>query len=130
MGVVAALRQGIEGKFRENLEYVLRRDPNYDGGSAMMALGRYYHLLPWPKRDKRRALGCLNAALEANPTNLTAKVYLAELLADGGAGGAQQASELIAEVLAAKPSGPEAPEQRRAQRLARELSPKIKEKLK
>jgi hypothetical protein len=39
MGIVAALRQGIEGKFRENLEYVLRRDRNYDGGGLFEPRG-------------------------------------------------------------------------------------------
>jgi len=42
-------------------------------------LGRYWYELPWPSTTARRASSRSGKALRSSPTNLRAKVYLAEL---------------------------------------------------
>ncbi|HCF60815.1 MAG TPA: hypothetical protein DFS52_22790 [Myxococcales bacterium] len=130
IGALSALRQGIEGKFRSNLNYVIEREPTYDSGSALVALGRYYFEMPWPKRDMRKAERYLELALKVNPDNLRAKLYLAEVLAAKGEDGAKRALALLGEVLAAGEGSGDGPERRQVQRLARALKPKIEEKTK
>jgi tetratricopeptide (TPR) repeat protein len=130
IGALAALRQGIEGKFRSNLDYVIEREPTYDGGSALLALGRYYFEMPWPKRDMRKAERYLELALKVNPDNLRAKLYLAEILAGKGEAGAKRALAILDEVLAAGEGSGDGPERRQVQRMARTLKPKIEEKTK
>ena len=130
MGVLNAVRRGIEGRFRSNLDYVIAHDPQYDGGSALVALGRYYYELPWPKRDTRRATRYLQLALKVNPDNLRAKLYLAEVLAEDGRDGAKRGLALLEEILAARPGGADGPEQRQVQSLAGKLKPRLEEKLK
>jgi tetratricopeptide (TPR) repeat protein len=128
IGVVTALSKGIEGKFRKNLDYVVEKAPGYEWGGPLLTLGRYYAKLPWPKRDRKKAIQNLRAALEKNPTNLRARVYLAEVLLDDDE--PRQALELVEEVLAAQPGRYDAPEERHAQRLARGLKTRIEEELK
>lgn len=119
IGVVSALRQGIEGKFRASLSRAEEIDPGYLDATIPTAWGRFWYELPWPKYSARRSEESLRKALRLNPANVRARVYLAELyLKEDRAGPARN---LLQEVLRASAGAYDAAEERRMQARAREI---------
>jgi hypothetical protein len=119
IGVLTALRQGIEGKFKDRLSHAEQIDPNFQNGAIQTAWGRFWYELPWPKYDARKSRSSLEAALKKNPDNVRAHVYLAELnlkedFADGWRFELQRA-------IASPPGRYDAPEERRWQEVARRM---------
>jgi hypothetical protein len=127
LGILAALREGIEGRFRTRLSRAEAIDPTYLGGTVYVAWGRFWYELPWPKYDARRSEEALRKALRVNVANARARVYLAELYVKEGKRG--PARELLHEVIAATPGAYDPPEERRMQARARELLAKLDSKL-
>jgi tetratricopeptide (TPR) repeat protein len=129
LGLVTALRQGMEGKFKERLKRAGELGPQYEHGAIDLAWGRFYDKLPWPKRDRKKAQQYLRGALQAHPDNLRARVFLAQSLMEDDQ--LPEAKRLLDEVAAAVPPGRyDAPEERRAQALAQGLMPTLYAKLK
>ncbi len=117
IGILSALSQGIEGKFRGRLLEAEKRDQNFQRGAIFVAWARFYFKLPWPKHDAGKSERMLRAALNLNPDNVRARVYLAELYADK-----RRFPPAAAEYKAAlaKPPGQyDPPEERRWQEVAR-----------
>ncbi len=119
IGVLTALRQGIEPKFKERLGNAERIDPDYNHGAVQTAWGRFYFKLPWPKYDPRKSEDQLRAALKKNPANVRARVYLGELLAKEDRSG--EAQQQYQAALAKPPGQYDAPEERRWQEEAKRL---------
>jgi tetratricopeptide (TPR) repeat protein len=128
LGVVKALSQGMDAKFRERLTHAQTLNAGYEFGGVETAWGRFFDKLPWPKRDKKKAEEHLRKALELNPNALRARVYLASSYLDSDR--APEAKRLLDEVAAAVPGRYDAPEERRAQALAQGLMPTLLAKLK
>jgi tetratricopeptide (TPR) repeat protein len=128
LGVVKALSQGMEGKFRDRLTHAQALDAGYQFGGIDTAWGRFFDKLPWPKRDRKKAEEHLRKAIELNPAALRARVYLASSYID--ADRLMDAKRLLDEVVAAVPGRYDAPEERRAQALAQGLMPTVLAKLK
>lgn len=128
LGIVRAIAQGIEGKFRGHIGAAEKLDPRYAKGGIQNAWGGYYLTLPWPKRDVDKAAAYFRKALEINPHNLRTRVYQAqlELREDRPA----EAKRLLDEVLAATPGKYDAPEERRAQVMARQTMRKVVDAMK
>jgi len=124
LGVVKALAQGMEGKFRERLGRAEQLDRRYEQGAIDTAWGRFYDKLPWPKRDREQAELHFKRAVEVNNFNLRARVYLASSYLD--ADRAADAKRLLAEVAAAPGDRYDAPEERRAKAIGAGLMAKIK----
>lgn len=124
IGVFTALRQGIEGKFKDRLGKAEKIDPNFQNGAIQTAWGRFYDKLPWPKRDPAKSEKYLLEALKKNPDNVRAHVYLGELYAeeDHPKEGRQQ----LQSALVNPPGRYDAPEERRWQKVARDDLAKIK----
>jgi Tetratricopeptide repeat len=124
ISIVKALLDGMESKYLDRLQKAQAADPAYYGHGADVSWGRYYYELPWPKYDGEKSEIRYRMALGKSPTNLRAKVYLAELYIkeDHPA----QAKKLLDAVLAATPGAYDPPEERRAQGLARAALAKIK----
>jgi tetratricopeptide (TPR) repeat protein len=117
IGILSALAQGIEGKFKDRLSRAEGIDPGFQGGAIPTAWGRFYYKLPWPKHDAKRSRQALEAALERNPDNVRAHVYLGDLHEDAGR---KDAARAAWEAALAKPPGQyDAPEERRWQAVAR-----------
>ena len=128
LGIMRALSQGLEGKFRDQLGQAERLNLQYESGAIDTAWGRFYEKLPWPKRDRKKAEEHLRRAIQIAPANLRARVYLAETLLNDDR--PQEAKRLLDEVEAAPPGHGDAPEERRAKALAVGLQPQVSARLK
>lgn len=119
IGVLKALRLGIEGKLKDRLSRAERIDPDFQHGGIQTAWGRLWFKLPWPKYDARKSERALLDALRRNPDNVRARVYLAELYRKERH--ERAADEQLRKAVAATPGRYDAPEERRWQRVAREM---------
>ena len=114
IGVLKALGQGIEGKFKERLAKAESIDPGYFSGGIFTAWGRFYYKLPWPKYDPRKSEQMLRRALRVNPDNVRSRVFLAELYEREGH--PKEARKLLEEALDRQPGAAyDPPEERRSQ---------------
>src|SRR3954467_3270776 len=75
VGILTALSQGLEGKFRDRIQAALKIDKDFLDGAPQVVWGRYFFKLPWPKRDVGEATKVLTEAVRSHPTNLRAKLY-------------------------------------------------------
>jgi hypothetical protein len=117
VGIITALSQGLEGKFRDRILAALRIDKDYLDGAPQVVWGRYFFKLPWPKRDVGQATKVLEEAVRTHPSNLRAKLYLADCYADGDK--VDEGRKLAQQILAA-PEGNDPPEARRMKKKARD----------
>lgn len=117
IGVFTALRQGIEGKFKERLSRAEAIDPGFDSGAVQTAWGRFWYELPWPKYDERKSRRALEDALRRNPANVRARVYLADLHAKEGR--PEKARAELEKAVAEPPGRYDRAEERRWQAVAR-----------
>jgi len=111
MGVVRALANGIEGKFKTPLERATALDVRYEHGNIPVIWAAYYIELPWPKRDRTKAARELERALAINPANLRARFYQARIAADEDR--PAEAKALLAAIAVAPVGRYDAPEERR-----------------
>jgi tetratricopeptide (TPR) repeat protein len=123
MGVMRALANGIEGKFKRPLERATALDERYDHGNIPVIWAAYYLELPWPKRDRAVAAQQLQRALGINPANLRARLYQARIAADEGR--PAEAKALLIEIAAAGVGKYDAPEERRVKQEAAAMALKL-----
>ena len=127
VGILSALSQGLEGKFNDRLDVALKKDPAFDHAGPLIAKGRYYYELPWPKRDMRKSIATLIKATETDPKALRAWLYLAESqLKDDKVKAAQGSIQKVLE--GSVDYNP--PEGRRIKERAKPVKAEIDEKLK
>ena len=117
LGVLKALRQGIEGKFKERLSRAERLEPGYGGGAIPTAWGRFFFELPWPKYDAGKSERRLQDALRQNPRNVRARLFLADLYLKEDH--PREARAQLEQVVAHRPGSYDAPEERRTLQMAR-----------
>jgi hypothetical protein len=115
VGILTALSQGLEGKFKDRIQSALKLDKDHLDGAPQVVWGRYFFKLPWPKRDVDQSVKVLEDAMESHPTNLRARLYLADSLWDNDK--RDEAKRLAQDVLDA-PLGDDAPEARRVKEMA------------
>jgi hypothetical protein len=106
VGILTALRQGLEGKFRSYSLAALRINRDFLDGAPLVLWGRYFFKLPWPKRDVGQSIKVLTNCLVKHPANLRAKLYLAEALLsdDKKAEAKKQLAEIAAAPIGTDPS--------------------------
>ncbi len=117
IGVFTALRQGIEGKFKERLSKAEAIDAKFENGAIFTAWGRFWYELPWPKYSAKRSREALQRALAMNPDSVRAHVYLADL--DEKEDEPAQARAELDKAIANPPGRYDPPEERRWQAAAR-----------
>ncbi len=82
VSMFTAFRQGLRGKVQRAFEKVYELDKMYEEGDAILALGRYWAVVPWPFKDRKKALRYYRE-YQATPYfthSHEAQLYLAELL--------------------------------------------------
>ncbi len=110
---------------RQEMETVIRMDPNFQGGSAYMALGQLY--LEAPKvlgGDSAKAIDYLQKGLKVAPNNSLTHLHLAE--AYHAAGRDAEARKEIDTLMAMAPDPDYLPEHQEAVEKAKKLLEKIK----
>jgi tetratricopeptide (TPR) repeat protein len=117
IGILSALRQGIEGKFKDRLSHAEKLDADFSDGAIQTAWGRFWYELPWPKHDDRKSRRALEDALKRNPDNVRAHVYLADTYRKMGR--SREAREQLEKAAAGAPGRYDEPEERRWQEVAR-----------
>jgi len=124
MGVVKALLQGMEGKYKERLSRAEQIDPSFSAGGIQDSWGRFYYELPWPKYDAGESERHLLNAIRVNPNDLRARLYLAELYIKEDH--PKEARAMLQKILARTPGVYDAPEERRIQERARAVLSQLK----
>lgn len=79
IGIGKAFFKGISGKFENMAENALKLDKKYGYGGPSRAYGRYWHQVPWPKRNYERSEKLLRESESIYPQKLRTQFYLAEL---------------------------------------------------
>src|SRR5215469_14357715 len=98
VGILKALGEGLEAKFNERLDKAIQLDPRFQKEMPLIAKGRYFFELPWPKRNLGKSATWYRKALAVNPNNLRATAWLAETLwRDGDVAGAKAQLAKVAE---------------------------------
>ncbi len=82
VSVMTALREGLKGKTQSSIEKAYQIDKNFRNAGPILALGRFWAVVPWPFNNKKKALAYYR---EYQQTPYFGKVdegviYLAELL--------------------------------------------------
>ncbi|MFW6011217.1 MAG: hypothetical protein ACOC8Q_01780 [Desulfosalsimonas sp.] len=98
VGLFTALREGLKNKTKDNLEKAYEIDKTIADGGPMIALGRFWQVVPWPYTDKEKALKYYREYQETKffekPDSVNARVWMAELLIDKG-GSQSEARKLL-----------------------------------
>ena len=82
VSMLTALMAGLKEKVQGSLEKVYELDPLYDNAEAILGLGRFWSVVPWPFRDRQKALVYYREyqSTEYFSKKDEARLYLAELL--------------------------------------------------
>ena len=109
VGKVKAARTGAATRIRDYAAAVVALDPDFEEGGGHRILGRLHHQAPriplvtgWVSRSE--ALRHLRAAARSYPRNFVNRLFLAELLADGGPADRAEAVRIARELLREAPS--------------------------
>ena len=67
LGLVGAATEGIGSTFEREIKRAYDINRDFDNGSPMLALGRYYFELPWPLRDLNKSRRYLEELKQRHP---------------------------------------------------------------
>ncbi|MFO8164247.1 MAG: hypothetical protein ACQEQO_01765 [Thermodesulfobacteriota bacterium] len=82
VGVFYALAEGLKGKTQKSLEKAYELNKLYNEAGPTLALGRFWALVPWPYKDREKAL-TFYREYQKTPyfkEKAEGKIYLAEVL--------------------------------------------------
>ena len=82
VSIFKALSEGLKDKTQKSFEKTYDIDKMYKEGGPMIALGRFWQVLPWPMYDRKKSLQYYREyqATKYFADNIEAHVYLGELL--------------------------------------------------
>jgi tetratricopeptide (TPR) repeat protein len=84
VSIITALSEGLRGKTQRSFEKAYAIDKTYDDSGPIIALGRFWFVLPWPLNDKKKAITFLREGQQTTPDSIQGQLYLAEVLVDRG----------------------------------------------
>jgi tetratricopeptide (TPR) repeat protein len=86
VSIFTALSEGLKDKTQQSFEKTYAIDKMYKEGGPMIALGRFWQVLPWPMYDRKKSLQYYREyqATQYFATNMEMHVYLGELLIQMG----------------------------------------------
>lgn len=82
VSILKALKEGLKGSTQDAFYKAYELDKMYDIGGPMLAIARFWHKLPFPLRNKKRAEKYFVEHHKYFPDDPEALVYYAELLID------------------------------------------------
>ena len=82
VSILTALSEGLKGKTQQSFEKTYEINKMYKEGGPMLSLGRFWAVLPWPLRDRKKSLAYYREYQETKyfANNTEAQLFLAELL--------------------------------------------------
>ena len=86
VSILTALAEGLKDKTQSSFEKTYELDKMYNKAGPMLSLGRFWAVLPWPYRDRKKSLKYYRE-YQATPhfaDNMEAHVYLGEVLIELG----------------------------------------------
>ncbi|HNY65206.1 MAG TPA: tetratricopeptide repeat protein [Deltaproteobacteria bacterium] len=101
VSIVTALKEGLKNKTQTGFETSYRIDRMYEDGGPMKALGRFWSVLPWPMKDKKKAVMYLEEFNKSFPNDAEGQLYLGQAYID--AGEKDKAKALLTKAAAAGP---------------------------
>jgi tetratricopeptide (TPR) repeat protein len=84
ISIIKALVKGLGPEYEKHIGKALMINKLYDTAGPLRAMGRYWYMLPWPKRDIHKSITYLKEAEAAAPLSIRGHVYLAESYMKGG----------------------------------------------
>jgi hypothetical protein len=81
VSLLTALKEGLKDKAQSSFERAYESDKMYDDAGPILALGQFWAIIPWPFKDKQKALRYYREyqAIEYFAENDKGKIHLAEL---------------------------------------------------
>jgi len=96
VSLITALSEGLKDKTQRAFERAYQLDKHYNEAGPVLALGRFWSVLPWPLKDNKKALKFLREFQQLFPAKPEGQAYLAEVLIDeGGAANEADATTLL-----------------------------------
>ncbi len=82
VSIFTALSEGLKDKTQKSFEKTYALDKMYKEAGPMIALGRFWQVLPWPMRDRKKSLKYYREyqGTKYFADNIEVHVYLGELL--------------------------------------------------
>jgi len=86
VSILKALKEGLKNKTQESFEKAYELDKTYEDAGSIVALGRFWFVLPWPLSDKKLSLKYLREYQQTKyfSEKPEGPIYLAELLISMG----------------------------------------------
>ncbi|MBA7497955.1 hypothetical protein ES704_00689 [subsurface metagenome] len=82
VSILKALKEGLKGSTQDAFYTAYEIDKMFEDGGPMLAIARFWHQLPFPLKNKRRAQKYFEEHHEYFPDDPQGLVYFAELLID------------------------------------------------
>lgn len=98
VSIVKALKEGLKDKTQSSFEKVIAIDKSYEKYAALVGIGRFWYVLPWPLSDKKKSLDYFRQYQKSGHFGEEPEgvVYLAELLIDlGGKDNKTEAKKIL-----------------------------------
>ncbi|MGM0454166.1 MAG: hypothetical protein ACQERN_13480 [Thermodesulfobacteriota bacterium] len=94
VGLFTALREGLKDKTQNNLEKVYNMDKFFEHGGPVIALGRFWQVVPWPYSDADKAMEYYRELEQSkyfkDGRNVEIRIYMAEILMDRWGGESEE----------------------------------------
>lgn len=78
--IMSALLEGLSGKLEDALNAAMKVNRTFDYGACLRIYGRYYFVLPWPKRDLDKSEEYLKETVQAAPNSMRGHLFFGDTL--------------------------------------------------
>jgi hypothetical protein len=105
VSILTALREGLKNKTQHSLERACQADLTYQDGGPPLALGRFWAVVPWPFKDREKALQYYRQYQQVTKYVVSKHermLYIAELLIELGDKHLPEARAILKEPLGSK----------------------------
>lgn len=86
VSIITALKEGLKDKTQKNFETAYQLGKTFDSGGPIVAIGRFWQVLPWPLGDKDKAMEYYKEYQKTKfyntPDGMECHIYMAEILMD------------------------------------------------
>ncbi len=80
VSILKALKEGLKGKTQKAFEKAYEIDKMYEEAGPILAIGRFWSVLPWPLKKRKKAISYFQEAYKFFPDDPQLLVYYGEIL--------------------------------------------------